>query len=187
MSGGIEINKIAGAVFLAGIIAMVAGLTAEGLYKGSISEHEEEVKRGYTIAGAAEASAEGGAAPADAKPVDIMPLMAKADVKAGEAVSKKCASCHTFDKGGKNGVGPNQWNLVGNHFAHNETYSYSAAVAGMKDKHWGFQELSDFLSAPKKYIPGNKMSFAGVSKPEDRANLIAYLNTLTDKPLPLPK
>ena len=188
MSGGIEINKIAGAVFLAGIIAMVAGLTAEGLYTGSISEKEEAIKRGYTIEGAAADTAEGAAPAADAAPVDIMPLLAKADVKAGEAISKKCTSCHTFDKGGKNGVGPNQWNLVGNHFAHNETYSYSAAVSDLKDKKkWGFQELSDFLSGPKKYIPGNKMSFAGVSKPEDRANLIAYLNTLTDKPLPLPK
>jgi cytochrome c len=187
MSGGFEINKIAGAVFLAGIIAMVAGLTAEGLYKGSISEHEEEIKRGYTIEGAASETAEGGEAPKEVKPVDILPLLAKADVKAGEAVVKKCASCHTFDKGGKNGVGPNQWNLVGNHFAHNDSYSYSAALTGAKDKKWGFQELSDFLAAPKKYLPGNKMSFAGVSNPQDRANLIAYLNTMTDKPLPLPK
>lgn len=188
MSGGIEINKICGALFLAGIIAMVAGLTAEGLYKGSISEHEEEVKRGYTIEGAATETAEGGAAAAPAGPVDILPLLAKADVKAGEAVVKKCTSCHSFDKGGKNGVGPNQWNLVGSHFAHSEGYSYSAAISELKDKKkWGFQELSDFLAAPKKYIAGNKMSFAGIANPQDRANLIAYLNTLSDKPLPLPK
>lgn len=186
MSGGIEINKIAGAFFLACIIAMVAGLAAEGLYKGSISEHEEEVKRGYTVEGAATETAEG-AHGTPAAPVDIMPLMAKADVKAGEAVAKKCTSCHTLDKGGKNGVGPNQWNLVGSHFGHTEGFSYSSAIAGMKDKKWGFQELSDFLASPKKYLPGNKMSFAGISKPEDRANLIAYLNTLSDKPLPLPR
>jgi cytochrome c len=189
MSGGIEVNKIAGAILLAGVVAMVSGLMSEALYTGSISEeHEHEAKRGYTIAGAENAGSESeAAAPKDDKPVDILPLLAKADVKAGEGVSKKCTSCHSFDKGGKNGVGPNQWNLVGSHFAHSESYTYSAAIGGMKDKKWGFQELSEFLANPKKYIPGNKMSFAGIANPQDRANLIAYLNTLSDKPLALPK
>lgn len=186
MSRGLEVNKIAGAVFLAGVVAWVSMLSAEALYAGSISEKEEAGKRGYTVEGAATETAQGGAAPAAAAPVDIMPLMAKADVKAGEAVSKKCTSCHTFDKGGKNGVGPNQWNLVGSHFAHNDAYSYSPALSELKDKKkWGFQELSDFLTNPKKYVPNNKMAFAGIPKAEDRANLIAYLNTLSDKPLPL--
>ncbi len=189
MSGGIEINKIAGAVLLAGVVAMVSGLMSEALYTGSISEKDDkDAKRGYTIAGAENAGAAGEAgAPKDEKPVDIMTLLAKADVKAGEGVSKKCTSCHTFDKGGKNGVGPNQWDLVGGHFAHKDDYAYSAAVSAMKEKKWGFQELSEFLTNPKKYIPGDKMSFAGISNPQDRANLIAYLNTLNDKPLPLPK
>ena len=187
MSGGLEINKIAGAVLLAGVIAMVAGLIAEGLYTGSISEpNEKEAKRGYTIAGA-ETAGSGEAAPAEQKPVDILPLLAKADVKAGEAVSKKCVSCHTFDKGGKNLVGPNQWDLVGNHFAHKDDYTYSAAVTAMKDKKWDFQTLSDFLAKPTKYIPGTKMAFIGIPGPQDRANLIAYLNTMSDHPLPLPK
>jgi len=181
MSGGIEINKIAGAVLL-------AGLAAEALYTGTIAEKDDkDAKRGYTIAGAETAGDGADAAPKEEKPVDIAPLLAKADVKAGEAVSKKCLSCHTFDKSGKNGVGPNQWGLVSNHWAHKDDYTYSAAITAMKDKKIGFQELSDFLANPRKYAPGNKMSFAGVPNPQDRANLIAYLNTQSDKPLPLPK
>jgi cytochrome c len=176
---GLEINKIAAAVLLAGIVAMVSGLVAEGLYTGSIGEHgEHEAKRGYTIAGAENPSDAPSEAAAAEAPVDIAPFMAKADVAAGQAQIKKCTSCHTFEKAGKNGVGPNQFGLVGSHFGHAEGYAYSQAILSMKDKTWGYQELSDFLANPKKYIPGNKMAFAGIKNPQDRANLIAYLNTL---------
>jgi cytochrome c len=178
--GGLEMNKVAAAVLLAGIIAMVSGLLSEGLYHGSIGGHKDaHAKRGYSIAGAEEEGA--GAATASAepeKPVDIAPFMAKADAAAGKAQLAKCTACHTFDKGGKNGVGPNQWALVGSHFGHADGYAYSDAIKAMKDKKWDAQTLSDFLANPKKYIPGNKMAFAGIKKPEDRANLIAYLSTL---------
>jgi cytochrome c len=177
---GIEINKIAGAVLLAGVIAMVTGIVSQALYTGSVGEHHagHEAKRGYTIEGA-ESEGDMAAAPAEeAAPVDIGPFMAKADAAAGQALSKKCTACHTFDKGGRNGVGPNQWALVGSHFGHSKDYAYSSALMAMKDKKWGPQELSEFLANPKKYIPGNKMSFAGIKDPQDRANLIAYLSTL---------
>lgn len=174
-----ELNKIIGAILLAAIIAVVSGFAAAGLYTGSIGEHEEkEAKRGYTVAGA-EAAGDAGAAPAaEEKPVDIAPLMAKADVAAGEQQVKKCTACHTFDKGGKNGVGPNQWGLVGAHHAHKDDFTYSDAMKAKHDEVWTEQALSDFLNNPKKAIPGNKMSFAGIKNPQDRANLIAYLKTL---------
>lgn len=173
---GLELNKIAASVLLAGIIAMFSGITAEGLYAAGEEKTGKEEKRGYTIEGAAT----GGASTAakEEKPVDIASYMAKADVKAGEQVVKKCASCHSFDKGGKNGVGPNQWGLVGSHFAHKDDYSYSPAVAAMKDKKWTAQNLSEFLDNPRKFIPNNKMAFAGIKDPQERANLIAYLSTL---------
>lgn len=183
---GIELNKAAAAVLVAGLIAMVCGKVSSVLYYGG-HEHAE-AKRGYSVAGAETASDSSGAPAAEAAPVDILPLLAKADAAAGEAVSKKCTSCHTFDKGGKNGVGPNLWHVVGNTRAHKDDYTYSADIAAMKGKEkWEFQSLSDFLTNPKKYVPGTKMGFAGIKKPEDRANLIAYLNSLSDAPLPLPK
>lgn len=177
-NSGLEINKIAGAILLAGVIAMVSGLIAEALYTGTIAEEKPEAKRGYTIAGAENAGSEA-AATKEEKPVDIAPYLAKADVKAGEAESKKCASCHTFTKGGANGVGPNQWDLVGSSWAHKDDYSYSQAIASEKGKKkWDAQTLSDFLANPMKYIPGTKMSFAGIKDPQARANLIAYLSAL---------
>jgi cytochrome c len=194
MPSGIEINKFLGAILLAGIIAMVSGLVAEGLYKGSLSEKEyKRESRGHTISGAEAAIPLASAQPAimglvqhDEKPADIMPLLAKADMKAGESLSRKCVSCHSFEKDGRNLVGPNQWGVVGSHVAHKDNYNYSPAVAAIKGKKWGFQELSDFLANPKS-IPGNKMAFPGIPNPQDRANLIVYLNSQSDHPLSLPK
>jgi len=175
-----ELNKIIAALLLASIVAMVSGFVAMGLYTGGMNEHaQHEEKRGYTIEGAETADAGAGAAPAAAEtPVDIAPLLATADAAAGQIQLKKCTACHTFDQGGKHGVGPNNFGIVGAHFAHAEGYAYSAALSALKDRKWTPQELSDFLANPKKYIPGNKMAFAGMKNPQDRANLIAYLQTL---------
>lgn len=180
-----EANKIAGAVFLAGIIAMFAGLLADGLYPGGESHGagHEETKRGYTIPGAEAFEAGGGgsgetAATADTGPVDIAPFLAAADVAAGEKLIKRCTSCHTFDKGGKDGVGPNNFGIVGAPVGHRAGFNYSEGLLAKKGASWTAQNLSDFLANPKAYAPGNKMAFAGLKKPEDRANLIKYLETL---------
>jgi cytochrome c len=179
---GFELNKIAAAILLAGIIAMVVGIVTEGLYH---PEREIE-KRGYTIAGAEEAVAPSTAAAAPAVPVDIASFMAAADVAAGEVLSKKCTICHDFTKGGANKIGPALWGVVGRDVGKHEGFAYSTAMAA-HGGHWGYQEISEFLTAPAKYVKGTKMAFAGLSKPQDRANLLAYLRSLSDSPLPLPE
>lgn len=182
-----EANKIAASIFLAGIIAMFAGLIASSIY--SSGSHGHEAKRGYQIAGAEafEAGAAGGGeAAADEGPVDIAVFLATADIAAGEKLIKRCTACHTFDAGGKNGVGPNNYGVVGGAIAHAEGFSYSEAIMAKKGQTWTFENLSAFLENPKAFAPGNKMAFAGLRKPQDRANLLAYLNTLSSKPLPYP-
>lgn len=176
---GIELNKIAGAVLLAGLIAMICGLVAEGMY----GEHDSE-KRGFKVEVAAETG--GGAPAAEAKPVDIAPYLAKADMEMGKQLMGRCTSCHTFDKGGANGVGPNQFGLVGRKIASEAGFNYSDAMKNHGGE-WGFQQLSEFLTSPAKSMPGTRMAYAGLKKPEERAALIAYINkTYSDSPLPLP-
>ncbi len=179
---GIELNKIAASVFLAGIIAMVSGLIAEGLHgEGGHGAHET---RGFKVEVTAEEGSAAGAA--EQKPVDIIPYLAKADLAAGEKLIGRCTSCHTFEKGKPNGVGPNQYGLVGNHMAHEPSFNYSDALKGKGGK-WNFQELSEFLTSPQKYIPGNRMAYAGMKKPEERAAIIAYINQkFSDNPVPIP-
>jgi cytochrome c len=176
---GIEINKIAASILLAGLIAMIAGLIAEGLH----TENDAE-KRGFKVEVAAEAG--DGAPVAEEKPVDIAPYLANADLKQGEQLLGRCAACHTFKKGEPNGVGPNQYGIVGRKMAAEAGFNYSDPIKN-KGGSWGFQEISEFLTSPQKFIPGTRMAYAGMKKPEERAALIAYINkTFSDSPLPLP-
>jgi cytochrome c2 len=126
------------------------------------------------------------AAPAAAGGGDLIAMIQGADLAAGEKSAKKCAICHTFDKGGPNKVGPNLWDVVGGPHAHKEDFKYSDVMAGMHDKVWSYEELDKFLASPKEYAPGTKMAFAGLRKAEERAAVIAYLRTLSDAPKPLP-
>jgi cytochrome c len=134
-------------------------------------------------AGAGAATTSTAAAPATA---DIKPLLASADPAAGEKVFGKCKACHNTEKGGANQVGPNLWNVIGSPIAHHEGYSYSQALAGKRGGTWTYEELNSYLTSPKAWAPGTKMTFAGLSKPEERANVIAYLRSKSDSPPPLP-
>ena len=172
-----ELGKIFGAVAVAGAVALFSSFAASTLYAAAKGEEPAAQAVAGTAAPAVAASATPAPAASD-KPVDIAPLLAKADVAAGEQVSKKCAACHTFTKGRKNGVGPNQFGLVGRSVASVAGFSYSPALTAMKDKKWTAQNISDFLAEPKKFAAGTKMAFAGIKDAQERANLIAYLNTL---------
>lgn len=176
---GIEINKIAASVLLAGLIAMLSGVIAEGLY-----QEDDSDKRGYKVEGVAETTQ--AVAQTEEKPVDITPYLAKADLAQGQQLIGRCQVCHTFQKGQPSGVGPNQYGLVGRKVASVEGFNYSDALK-KKGGTWTFQDLSDFLNNPQKVVPGTRMAFAGLKKPEDRAALIMYINkTFSDNPLPVP-
>jgi cytochrome c len=137
--------------------------------------------------GAAPAQAEGAGAPAAAPAgEDAVKLIAAADPAAGEKVAAKCKACHDFSKGGPNKVGPNLWGVLGGPSAHKEDFNYDDAIKNLKIT-WDFANLDKFIAGPKKFAPGTKMSFPGLPKAQDRANLLRWLRDQSDSPVPLPQ
>lgn len=172
-------NTIAGWVLAGGIVLLGGSLVAGEYFKAERPEH-----MGYPIEGVVEEGGEGGGAAAEAP---IAARLQTADAAAGEAVFRKCGACHTAVQGGPNGLGPNLWGVVGSHVgAHAAGYSYSEALRG-KGGEWNFDNLDAWLRSPRQFAPGTKMTFAGLSNPEERANLIAWLNQQgSNLPLPPP-
>lgn len=167
-------TKAVGAVCASFLVFLLAGWAGTSLYTvGGHGEggHEEAAAQAYTI----EVAAAEPAAAAEAAP-DFQVLLASADATAGEAVFKKCGSCHKVN--GENAVGPHLNGVVGRNHAAVEGYSYSEANLALKAEVWTPENINGFIENPKKYMPGTKMAFAGLAKPEDRANVIAYLETL---------
>lgn len=180
-----KLNKIALA-----FLATVFVLFSLSLISESIFHSEEPEEPGFQVA-ESEGAAGGSGAAADAGPAydPIAPLLASADLAAGETVFKKCASCHTWEKGGKNKVGPNLWDVVGGKIgSHAADFKYSAALVayGEDGKTWTYDELNGFLFKPKAHIKGTAMGFAGLKKTQDRANIIAWLRSHSDNPMALP-
>jgi cytochrome c len=177
-----EWNKIAGAV-LGTLLFVVAVKIAAGF----IFEVEPPAKPGYVVQGVAEPTGTGTtqAAAAEEQIPDWGTVLPKADVSAGKATSTKCEQCHDLSKGGPNKIGPNLWGVVGRPRASHPGFDYSAAMKS-KGGSWTYDELFKFLKSPGAYIPGTKMTFAGLRSPDDRVNLIAYLRTQSDNPVPIP-
>ncbi len=129
--------------------------------------------------------ASGTAAPTATAPVDLGTLLASADAERGKGTARLCASCHTFDQGGANRIGPNLWGVVGSDIAGKSGFAYSPAMTGHAGA-WTYQELDRYLASPARAIPGNKMAFNGLRNPRDRANLLAYMATLGGSRVPYP-
>ncbi|GJL85578.1 MAG: cysteine desulfurase [Micavibrio sp.] len=172
-----EFNKIFAAVLVAGITAMFAGFVAENV----IHAHALE-KDAVEIEGV-ESSGGGVAVEKLAEPV--LHLVASADVEKGKKLSKACASCHSFEKGGPVKTGPTLWGVVGSSKGGTSGFGYSSGMMEMGGK-WSYADLNKFLWKPKKFVSGTKMNFIGLKKPEDRAAMIAWLRTLSDSPKALP-
>jgi cytochrome c len=156
---------------------MLAGFVAEVL----VHPHELEEDAVSIDGGAVETAAIAG----PTGPEPILHLIAGADVARGEKLSKACAACHSFDQGGPNKVGPNLWGIVNAAKAHLDSFAYSEAMETFGGS-WNYASLNKFLYKPKDYIPGTKMNYVGIKKPEDRAAMVAWLRTLAGSPAALP-
>jgi len=171
-----EINKIVTAIFV--VVLMVIGIDklSDVIFyvdKPETPGYVVEVKQVSTASSITE------------NKIDIIALMAMGDIASGKNLFKKCISCHSIVKGGKNKIGPALYNVVGRKIGGVADYKYSKALAAY-EKEWTFEELNGFLTKPAKWVKGTKMAYAGLKKEEDRASIIKYLNQNSDSPLPLP-
>ena len=168
-------NTIAGWVLFAGIVALGSSIVAGEVFHSERPEH-----MGYPIEGVEVEGEEG----ADAEQ-PIAFYLASADPAQGEQVFKKCVACHTVDKGAPNGLGPNLWNTLGAPIGQGRGFAFSDALAG-KGGTWTWDSMSEWLKSPRSFAAGTKMTFAGLSSPEDRAAVILFLNQHSDSPQALP-
>ena len=170
----LEANKIAAAILVGGMLTLSTGLIANMIYGG----HEGAEEGGEKAAPAEPA--------AKAAPVEpISGLLASADTAKGQEIAKKCAACHSFGKGEKAKVGPNLYGVVGGPTAHMEGFNYDDAIKNLKTT-WTYENINHFIDNPKGFAPGTKMTFPGLPKAQDRADVIAWLRTQSDNPPPLP-
>ena len=174
-----ELNKILGA-----ILGACLGLLTINIAAGAIFAPVKPAKPGYDIV-VPEKQPGGAAKPAEPE-VPIEQLLAKASIEKGANSAKKCSACHNFTKGGPNLVGPDLWGIVGRPKGSVSGFNYSAALKA-KGGNWTIDDLNQFIANPRGYIPGTNMTFAGIQRESERADVLVYLNSLSDNPAPLPK
>ena len=175
-----EINKIVAAVLMVALLVIGISKLSDVIFHVKKPE-----KPGYVVEVDQVSSAAVTKEGEEKEVVDIAALMAMGDAISGEKIFKKCAACHSINKGGKNNIGPALYNVVGRKVGGVADYKYSKALVAY-EKVWSFEELNGFLIKPAKWIKGTKMAYAGLRKEKDRASVIKYLNENSDSPLPLP-
>ena len=175
-----EINKIIAAVLL--VALLIIGISK---LSNIIFHVKKPETPGYVVEVEQVSSSSSTSEKQEEEKVDIASLMKIGDVASGEKIFKKCAACHSINKGGANKIGPALYNVVGRKVGGITEYKYSKALSEY-DKEWSFEELNGFLIKPAKWIKGTKMAYAGLRKEKDRASVIKYLNQNSDNPLPLP-
>ena len=175
-----ELNKIIAAVLMVALLVIGLGKVADGVF------HVKKPKNsGYQIEVEGQLSSDKTKKFEVVEKIDIAVLMALGDIASGEKIFKKCAACHSINKGGKNKIGPALYNVVGRVVGGVDNYKYSKALTSYGKK-WTFEELNGFLQKPSSYLKGTKMSYAGLRKEKDRASIIKYLNQSSDSPKLLP-
>ena len=175
-----ELNKIIAAILMVGLLVIGLGKVADGIFhvkKPQSPGYQVEVES-QLISGTSQTVE-------IIEKIDINAVMALGDITSGEKIFKKCAACHSINKGGKNKIGPALYNVVGRAVGGVDDYKYSKALASY-GKEWTFKELNGFLTKPSSYLKGTKMSYAGLRKEKDRASVIKYLNQNSDSPKLLP-
>ncbi|MHA1537630.1 MAG: c-type cytochrome [Alphaproteobacteria bacterium] len=183
-----EINKIVGAVLMTALIVSVISLAGNSLVPEGGAGGAKHAPAAATAGHAGATSATGGAGAAVKKPqpeASVANLLAQASLEAGKKAVKKCLACHSLNKGGANKIGPNLYGIVGRNKGAHPGYNYSSGMKGAGGV-WGYAELFAFLKKPSAFVKGTKMSFR-IKKPKARADLLVYLRTLSDSPVPLPQ
>ena len=175
-----EINKIIAAILMVALLVIGLGKIADSVF------HVKKPKTtGYQVNVESRIASNTSQTVEVVENIDIATIMALGDVASGEKIFKKCAACHSINKGGKNKIGPALYNVVGRAVGGLDGYKYSKTLASY-GKEWTFEELNGFLLKPASYLKGTKMSYAGLRKEKDRASVIKYLNQNSDSPKLLP-
>lgn len=177
-------NKVAAVIIGLVLMVMVIGVVGDIVFP---EEHGggEEASLAYPIDLAAVMGGTGGTGPVEEEVVDLGTLLASADASAGERTFRRCVSCHNAAPGAGNLQGPNLWDIVDRDIGSYDGFSYSAAMAGLEGD-WTYENLDHFIANPRGWLDGTAMAFAGIRNDEDRADLLAYLQTLSDNPVPFP-